>query len=216
MIHKKHKMQLRTYCNYFKYVIQHKYYVFIECWKMGLYWHGITHDLSKFMPSEFFAYAEKFFGGDYAYKYFEVEGNFETAWLLHQRRNKHHWNYWVNSEGKAIDMSEKYIKQMVADWNAMGRKYGDTAKEFYIKNRDDINLSISSRDYLEKLLNYKIEDLIGKSIEEEMEELKKTEFTKEEKEMIDSFSVEKFIKDHNEHIKVKVEEARKKIKEVKE
>ena len=50
------------YIKYLLYVIQHKYYVFIECWKDGLYWHGITHDLSKFMPSEFFPYARWIYG----------------------------------------------------------------------------------------------------------------------------------------------------------
>ena len=31
-----------------KIILRHKYYVGIECFKLGLYWQGITHDLSKF------------------------------------------------------------------------------------------------------------------------------------------------------------------------
>lgn len=34
-------------------IIFHKYYVGIECFKMGLFWQGIIHDLSKFSKVEF-------------------------------------------------------------------------------------------------------------------------------------------------------------------
>jgi hypothetical protein len=43
------------------YILDHKVNVLIECWKEGLYIQGITHDLSKFSPKEFFSYAKKFF-----------------------------------------------------------------------------------------------------------------------------------------------------------
>jgi len=147
------KTTIKIYWNYFRYIIEHKKNVAIECFKMGLYWHAITHDLSKFLPSEFFPYAIKFFSGDYAYKYFEVESNFNIAWLYHQRRNKHHWDYWVNSDGKSIQMPEKYIKQMVVDWNAMGRKFGDTGKSFYQKNQYRMKLHHETRNTLDKLLS---------------------------------------------------------------
>ena len=39
---------------YFLYLIKHKYYVFKECYKAGIWWRGILHDLSCFLPSEFF------------------------------------------------------------------------------------------------------------------------------------------------------------------
>jgi hypothetical protein len=143
---------LKIYWKYLKYIMQHKYFVAIECLKMGLYLHAITHDLSKFRPSEFFPYAEKFFSGDYAYKYFYVESRFEMAWLKHQRRNPHHWDYWVDSSCKSLPMPRKYVLQMVADWNAMGRKFGDTAKEFYLKNQSKMKLHHTTRDLLDKLL----------------------------------------------------------------
>jgi len=55
---------MSKYILYLKYIIRHKWYVGIECFKMGVYWRGITHDLSKFLPSEFIPYA-KYFYGDY-------------------------------------------------------------------------------------------------------------------------------------------------------
>jgi hypothetical protein len=143
---------LKIYWNYFKYIMQHKWFVFVECIKIGIPIHGITHDLSKFLPSEFCPYAIKFFSGDYAYQYFEVENNFDFAWLLHQHRNKHHWDYWVNSSHKAAEMPPKYVKQMVADWRAMGRKFGDTANYFYRKNQSRMLLHHKTRYLVEQIL----------------------------------------------------------------
>lgn len=144
---------MKMYLNYLKYILEHKKNVFIECIKEGLYLHAITHDLSKFSPKEFKAYAEKFYGGDYAYKYFEVENNFDLAWLHHQRENKHHWDYWVNSDGKALPMPKKYIRQMVCDWKGMSRKFGDTALVFYTKNKERMKLHTETRKILEEMLS---------------------------------------------------------------
>jgi hypothetical protein len=140
------------YWDYFKYIVQHKWFVFIECLKIFQPIHGIMHDMSKFRPSEFFPYA-KVYGGDYAYKYFEVEQDFDTAWLLHQHRNKHHWDYWVGSDGKPVPIPPRYIKQMIADWRAMGRKFGDTALEYYQKNNDRMILAKETRMTIEYVLD---------------------------------------------------------------
>lgn len=141
------------YWNYFKYICIHKWYVFLECLKIMQPWHGITHDLSKFLPSEFFPYAKKFYGGDYAHKYFEIENAFDIAWLLHQRRNKHHWDYWVKSDGKPVPMPGKYAIQMIADWRAMGSVHGDTAEEFYKKNKKRMILHSETINFVEYVLS---------------------------------------------------------------
>ena len=135
------------YWNYFKYVVEHKWNVGIECLKMGMYIHAITHDLSKFLPSEFIPYA-KFFKGTGRYKSYKKsdEGNadFQKGWCHHQKRNKHHWNYWVSMTRKEeiipIPMPEKYIKQMIADWNGMSRKFGGSTQEYFRKNQDTMIL----------------------------------------------------------------------------
>lgn len=158
-----------NYIGYIKYVLEHKKNVFKVCWKNKIYIHAFTHDLSKFLPSEFFPYA-KYFYGEYGVglkKYLDdikdkidenewnrlynlgtiCKADFKNAWHKHYRRNKHHWNHWV---GK--DMPVKYIKQMICDWKAMSIKFGDTAQEYYMNNYDDINLSLNSRLQLELLL----------------------------------------------------------------
>jgi hypothetical protein len=104
---------------------------------MGLYIHAITHDLSKFRPSEFFPYAEHFYSGR---KDFWTEQAFNVAWYHHQHRNKHHWGYWVNEHGEAQPMPRKYVRQMIADWRGMSRKFRDTPREYYLANRDKMIL----------------------------------------------------------------------------
>jgi len=52
------------YLKYLKYILKHKWYVMIECFKNGLIWRGLMHDLSKFLPSEFIPYANFFYGNN--------------------------------------------------------------------------------------------------------------------------------------------------------
>ena len=54
---------MNKYLKYFKTICIHKWYVFIECYKQGIIWQGIIHDMSKFSSSEFIASA-KYFNGD--------------------------------------------------------------------------------------------------------------------------------------------------------
>lgn len=159
------KPLLNTYWNYFKYVLRHKKFVFIECWAKGLYIQAVTHDLSKFLPSEFKPYALKFYGGDYAYKIFEVEENFDRAWLRHQNRNPHHWKYWVTSisncsntiqdrtvlttyfNGIPLEMPLKYVIEMICDWRGAGMAiHGrNEVVEWYHKNKKSMLLHPNTR-----------------------------------------------------------------------
>lgn len=135
------------YWKYFKYILEHKLNVGIECLKMKLYWHSITHDLSKLYYSEFKAYANYFYG--------KVPNRllFETAWCLHQHRNKHHWDYWVKATGGPVPMPTKYVKQMIADWRGMSRKFGDTADEYYNSNKTKMILHKKTINKIENILN---------------------------------------------------------------
>ncbi|MFA5525633.1 MAG: DUF5662 family protein [Acholeplasmataceae bacterium] len=74
---------------YLWYIARHKWFVFLECCRLGIPWRGLTHDLSKLRPSEFWAYCRWFYRGS------DNGAAFNVAWLLHQRRNPHHWQYWM-------------------------------------------------------------------------------------------------------------------------
>lgn len=141
---------------YLKYLIKHKFYVAKYCFKFGLYWKAITHDLSKFLPSEWIPYKEYFYNNPYNRKC--VEEDFNYAWLYHQHRNPHHWQFWLLKEDSgnliAMDMPWDIIAEMVADWAGCG--YAITGKlevkEWYNKNKDKMILSDNNRIVVEVLI----------------------------------------------------------------
>ena len=109
------------YIKYFKTICIHKWYVFIECVKEGIVWQGITHDMSKFSPSEFIAYAKYYNGCNNSIEY-------QHAWLHHKGHNKHHWEYWVDwnsSNGEYIltEIPLRYMKEMYADIIGASKAY---------------------------------------------------------------------------------------------
>jgi len=144
---------------YLGYVVRHRWFVFVECCKLGIPWRGLVHDLSKFLPSEWSPYAWSFNG---PWKYRDrprwlVEA-FDRAWLLHQHRNPHHWQFWMLQNDKdgfrLLPMPLVYILEMVADWRGAGRAqgHGDDLIPWYEKNKDKIMLNEHTRYTVEVLI----------------------------------------------------------------
>lgn len=147
---------------YLWYVIKHKWYVFVECCKLGIPLLGIIHDVSKFFPSEWRPYVLSFYGGwEYKDRPNWLVNDFDYAWLYHQKRNKHHWQYWIlnqdEDETKTLEMPDKYRKEMLADWHGAGRAItGErNTKSWYEKNKDKIMLNPETREWLENQLSNK-------------------------------------------------------------
>lgn len=126
---------MRHYWTYLKYILEHKLNVFRTCWNRGLYLHAFTHDLSKFSPKEFFAYANYFYKDKDMY-----QKDFNKAWEHHYTHNPHHWQYWVYN-GKPMDMPQVYVEQMIADWEAMAIKFGGNATDFYLSKYKEIKIT---------------------------------------------------------------------------
>ena len=150
---------MNKYWKYLKYIIRHKYYVMLECFKAGIYWRGIMHDLSKFFPSEFIPYANYFYGTyEGTLKHSEIKKSFDEAWLKHQKRNPHHWQYWIlqnDSDGVLIlDMPRQYALEMVCDWIGAGKAITgkNDLSEWYATNRDNIKLSNNTQEYVNFLV----------------------------------------------------------------
>lgn len=91
---------MRRHIAYLKYVIRHKWYVFLACLRFGLFWRGIKHDWTKFLLSEWMPYARTFYAPDGSGQY-KPDPLFDRAWNHHQKANSHHWQYWLLSPDKA-------------------------------------------------------------------------------------------------------------------
>lgn len=148
----------KSYWRNFLYILDHKLNVLVECWQEGLFLQGITHDLSKFTPKEFFPYAKKFFyQGE---KSLKDEMNWKYAWLNHQHHNKHHWEYWVidPSNNQALPMPRKYLIEMVCDWRSFSRKWGRKVKPSTLDLTDKIILHADTKMELEEIMKRKREE----------------------------------------------------------
>ena len=81
---------------HFKTITHHKLLVMKHCFRAGLYWQGLVHDLSKYMPSEFWVGA-RYYQGDHSPNDAERKAiGYSSAWMHHKGRNKHHYEYWTD------------------------------------------------------------------------------------------------------------------------
>lgn len=158
---------MNKHLKYAIYIFRHKWYVFLECIKLGITYRGIVHDWHKLLPSEWFPYANYFYEPKVKNEtgYYKPtntgDANFDFAWLLHQKRAKHHWQWWVLPEDdggvKILPMSDIYRKEMLADWRGAGKAqgYGDNTKEWYLKNKTKMQLHRQTQKWIELQLDIK-------------------------------------------------------------
>lgn len=172
------------YWSHFRYIIIHKWYVFIECCKRGIIWRGIIHDMSKFRPSEFFPYANYFFNADDGSRkdpmvnYSRQVEAFKRAWCHHQNRNDHHYFYWLteshNSTSQLFTTDNtvmpvpRALKEMASDMIGASAAQGHPdpkhgARDYYLTHKTRIILHPLARAILEIELGVetggKIEDV---------------------------------------------------------
>jgi hypothetical protein len=136
-----------------KYQIWHKINVFIECCRLGIVFRGIFHDWSKFLPSEWFGYADYYYGPQPPSDI--VQMCFEWSSSLHKKRNGHHWeNPKYHPRGQPTrPMSKGAVKEMLADWRATRYKPGGiSAGAYYAENRHRIDIAQETAEYFESLM----------------------------------------------------------------
>lgn len=120
---------MKSWLKYFWVVIKHKWFVFLACFRLGVpLWRALVHDWTKLLPWNFFPYARQFYGDK------TKPAKFASAWLRHQNRHDHHWEFWIPRTGHnlgdgeygdmiPIRMPMVCVREMVADWLAAGRAY---------------------------------------------------------------------------------------------
>lgn len=81
---------------HFSTITRHRHKVIIHCAKAGIFWQGLRHDLSKYSPTEFIAGVKNYLGDKSPNEKERERYGFSRAWLHHQGRNKHHFEYWVD------------------------------------------------------------------------------------------------------------------------
>jgi len=95
-----------------------------------------NHDASKLSYYEFNAYRKNYYPVDFDETFFTGDHhNYEHAFDCHLMNNRHHWQTVVVGD-KRYD----YVLHMIVDWEAMGKKFPDNAKQYYENNIDEIKL----------------------------------------------------------------------------
>lgn len=134
---------------HFKTITHHKLLVLNGCFKVGLYWQGLTHDLSKYSPTEF-RIGTRYYQGNRSPNGAErEEKGYSEAWMHHKGRNRHHYEYWndMNRQTKryeSVPMPRRYLAEMVVDRIAacqvyQGERYTQSsAYDYFAKNPDRI------------------------------------------------------------------------------
>ena len=103
------------------------------------------HDFSKLTTNEFTAYRAKFFplsvmeSGGVSVNNCMINIEFESAWDNHKNKNDHHWQTWTTIKYGYPRMQHIHCVHMLVDWIAMSMKFGDTAIEYYNKNKHQMN-----------------------------------------------------------------------------
>ena len=169
---------------HFKTITTHKMWVMRYCFKIGLYWQGLTHDLSKYSPTEFLV-GMKYYQGDRSPNNAEREDTgMSKSWMHHKGRNKHHFEYWIDfainpREGLVgMPMPTRYVLEMFCDRISASKNYNrDTYNDsfplaYYNKNKDYYVMHPDTRELLEKLLTmlaYEGEEATFKYIRENID-----------------------------------------------
>jgi hypothetical protein len=145
-------------------ITEHRILVMKGCFRLGLYWQGLTHDLSKYSPTEFWVGVNYFQGNKSPNAAERDDKGYSEAWMHHKGRNKHHYEYWTDvTKDKTlgtigVKMPLKYVAEMFVDRVSACKvyqkeKYTDRSSwEYYCITRKYIMIHPETRKLLERLI----------------------------------------------------------------
>lgn len=109
-------------------ITRHRHAVIQHCFRAGIGFQGLFHDLSKYGPTEFILGA-RFYTGTRSPHVGERERyGYSRAWMHHKGRNRHHFEYWVDLDPVLrvycpVRMPVKYVAEMFCDRVAASKIY---------------------------------------------------------------------------------------------
>lgn len=139
----------------------HRFEVMKNCFACGLYFQGLTHDLSKYSPSEFIESVRYFQGNRSPYMYEKEHFGYANGWMHQKGRNRHHWEYWYDLKDgiwQPLPMPYQYFVEMVCDRVAACRIYqkkaytSASALEYFNTRNDRLYMHPSTAEQLHDVL----------------------------------------------------------------
>lgn len=120
------RITIKNTLRHFGKICKHKWWVFYYCYKAGIPWRGLMHDMSKFSPVEFWESVRYYQGTSSPIDACKKDKDYSKAWLHHKGRNTHHYEYWVDNfdnGGQALQMPYQDAVEMLCDYLGAGRAY---------------------------------------------------------------------------------------------
>ncbi len=137
------KISLKKLWGHFLTITNHRHKVIAGCFRAGIGFQGLFHDLSKYSPTEFLQGARYYQGTRSPNDYERELRGYSKAWLHHQGRNRHHHEYWhdysrATHKQAPVKMPVKYVVENFCDRIAaskvyMGADYDDSKPLDYFK-----------------------------------------------------------------------------------
>ena len=148
---------------HFKTITRHRHRVIAHCFRAGIGWQGLFHDLSKYTPTEFFAGAKYYLGTRSPNEGEREKNGYSLAWMHHKGRNRHHFEYWVDIDPETkryepVKMPLRFVIEMFCDRVAASKIYqgknykGTHPIEYFMRGKDRRSIHPETSDFLEKLL----------------------------------------------------------------
>lgn len=157
------RLKLSNIIMHIKTVTRHRALVCKHCFKAGIYLQGLTHDLSKFSPEEFWISCRMYQGTRSPNEAERELKGYSNAWIHHKGVNKHHFEHWtdynpVTKKVEPVKMPIEYVIEMFCDRVAaskvyMGKNYNDSCPlEYFERAKGRRIIHPETSDLLEKLL----------------------------------------------------------------
>ena len=117
---------------HFATITRHRHRVMAHCFRVGIGWQGLFHDLSKYSPAEFWVGAKHYQGDRSPNEEERRLYGYSKAWMHHKGRNRHHFEYWtdydpVTKHMEAVKMPLRYVAEMFCDRVAASKIYRGNA-----------------------------------------------------------------------------------------
>ncbi len=154
---------------HFQTITRHRHAVIRHCFRCGIGWQGLFHDLSKYSPAEFIPSARYWTGTHSPNEGERKDYGYSKAWLHHKGRNKHHFEYWTDYNPvlhcmMPVKMPPRYVAEMFCDRVAaskiyQGPQYSDRHPlEYFLHGKKTRFIDPETSDELETLLTVLAEE----------------------------------------------------------
>lgn len=153
---------MSNFWKHLKIVHVHRKYVRKLCFKLGILWRGLAHDLSKYSIAEL-KISKWFSGTNSPHQNCREKLGYSPSWMHHYHRNDHHYLYWMDTDEAdnfiPVKMPYKCVLELFADRVAACKAYN---KEKYT-NQDAWNYYLAktkNHGVLHKETEYLLEKLL--------------------------------------------------------